>query len=271
MQCNLEEVTTSLLCRQLFIASVVCGRLCLVDLLTYYVMNSISVTYCCCIYVICLQLCMSQLWMNLHLLTCTHTCTRFNGSLNFVRDKLGELVLHKTFTHSYLLWSSIIPYLLSPSIMIHGILSVQFTCLTVFFHNHSPSFLWSTSWPRTLHFILHIFFYPIIVFFCNTCPYHLKLFCYSTEIMSCIPSLYLNSLLWTLSCSLMPHIHLTILISPHWSATSFSFLMGQVSLPCNILFRTQLLYSLPLTQMLNYFTALLDFVRDYLGVPEPET
>jgi len=34
-------------------------------------------------------------------------------------------------------WSSIIPYLLPPSITIHGIIPVQFTCLTVFFHNLS--------------------------------------------------------------------------------------------------------------------------------------
>jgi len=38
----------------------------------------------------------------------------------------------------------------------------------------------------------------------------------------------------------------TILISARWSVTSFSFLTGQVSLPCSILHRTQLLYSLPL-------------------------
>jgi len=48
------------------------------------------------------------------------------------------------------------------------------------------------------------------------------------------PSFCLNSLLGTLSCSFMPHIHLTILISALWSGTSFSFLTGQVSLPCNI-------------------------------------
>jgi len=28
-------------------------------------------------------------------------------------------------------------------------------CFTVFFHNLSPSSLWSISWPGTLHFILH--------------------------------------------------------------------------------------------------------------------
>ena len=30
---------------------------------------------------------------------------------------------------------------------------VQITCLTVFLHNLSPSPLWCTSWPGTLHFI----------------------------------------------------------------------------------------------------------------------
>jgi len=83
--------------------------------------------------------------------------------------------------------------------------------------------------------------------FWSTCPYHHNLFCCSTEIMSSNPSLSLNPLYGTLSCSLMPHIHLTILVSACWSATSFSVLTGQVSLPCNILLHTQLLYSLPLT------------------------
>ena len=39
---------------------------------------------------------------------------------------------------------------------------------------------------------------------------------------------------------------MTILISARWSATTFSFLRGQVSLPWNMLLRTQLLYNLPL-------------------------
>jgi len=38
---------------------------------------------------------------------------------------------------------------------------------------------------------------------------------------------------------------LTIFISAGWSATTFSFLAGQVSLPCNMLLHTQLLYNLP--------------------------
>ena len=88
--------------------------------------------------------------------TKTHTHTQpFYGSLDFVRDNPGEPVPEETFTHPHLSLSSVVAYLLYPSIMIHGILPVQFTCLTVFFHNLCPSFLWSTSWPGTLHFILH--------------------------------------------------------------------------------------------------------------------
>jgi len=91
------------------------------------------------------------------------------------------------------------------------------------------------------------FFTQSLSSFRSTCPYHTNLFCCSTKIMSSNPSHSLNPLLRTLSCSLMPHIHLTIFISAQWSATSFSLLTGQVSLPCKILLRTQLLYNLPLT------------------------
>jgi len=87
------------------------------------------------------------------------------GSLHFVRDNPGELVPEETFTHSHLSWSSIISYLLPPSVTIHGILCVQFMCLTVFFHNPIPSFLWSTFWPGTYDFILHTFLHPVIVLF----------------------------------------------------------------------------------------------------------
>ena len=99
--------------------------------------------------------------------------------------------------------------------------------------------------PSTSYFI-H-FFTQSLSSFRRTCPYHRNLICCSTKIMSSKPSLSLNHLLGTLSCSLTPYIHLTILISAHWSATSFSFLRGQVSLPCNVLLYTQLLYNLPLT------------------------
>jgi len=47
----------------------------------------------------------------------THT-QPFYTSWDFVRDNPGELVPEETFTHSHLSWSSIIPYLLPPSITI---------------------------------------------------------------------------------------------------------------------------------------------------------
>jgi len=82
----------------------------------------------------------------------------FYGSLDFAQDNPGEPVPEETFTHLHISWSSIIPYLLPPSTMIHGILSVQLMCLTVFFHNLSPSFLWSPLYlePSTSYSI-HFF------------------------------------------------------------------------------------------------------------------
>ena len=98
--------------------------------------------------------------------THTHTHTQpFYGSLNFFWDNPGEPVPEETFSYSHLLWSSIIPYLLPPSVTIHGILPVQFMCLTVFFHN-----LQVFSLLGTLHFVFHIFLHPIIVFFLQHMP-----------------------------------------------------------------------------------------------------
>jgi len=82
----------------------------------------------------------------------------FYGSMDFVRDNPSEPVPEETFTHSHLSWSSIVPYLLHPSATIHGILPVQSTHLTVFFHNLSPCFLWLPLGltPSTSYFI-HFF------------------------------------------------------------------------------------------------------------------
>jgi len=143
-------------------------------------------------------------------------------------------------------WSSSNLYQLLPSTTIHSILPVQITCLAIFLHNLSPCLLWSTSWYEALHLIFHNFFIQSVTSFRNTCPYHRNLSCCSINIISSIPSLSLNSLLGTQTFTLTLHIHLTILISAHWSATSFSFLTSQVSLPCSILLCIQLLYSLPL-------------------------
>jgi len=126
----------------------------------------------------------------------------------------GELVPEETFTHSPIL---IINHPLSAS-SIHNdpyiILPVQFTSLTVFLHNLCPSPLWSTSWSGTLHFILHTFLHPIILFFHNTCSYQGKCFAVVPRLCHLI-LVSLSTLLETLSFTLTPHIHLTILISDH--------------------------------------------------------
>jgi len=134
-------------------------------------------------------------------------------------------------------------------------IQLQFTRLTIFLHNLSPTPLWSTSCSEALHLIFHTFLHPISVFFSQHMPIPTIAACFAVVLrlyhlflvsLNLSLSLSLNSLLGTLSFYLMSHIHLTILISALWSATSFSSLTGQVSLPCSILLRTQLLYSLPL-------------------------
>jgi len=134
---------------------------------------------------------------------CPRNTQPFYGSLYFVRDNPGEPVPEET----HLSWSSVIPYLLIPSITIHGILPVQFTCLTVFSHNLSPSFLWSTSWPGTLNFILHTFLHPIIVFLAAHA--HTIATCFAVVLRLChliqvsLSTLYLEYS--SILCSLMPH------------------------------------------------------------------
>ena len=76
------------------------------------------------------------------------------------------------------------PYLLSPSTTTHGILCIQSTCSTVFFHNLPLGLV-----PSTLYSI-H-FFTQLLSSFRSTCPYHYhrNLFRCSTEIMSSNSSL----------------------------------------------------------------------------------
>ena len=119
-----------------------------------------------------------------------HTHTQpFYGSVDFVWDNLGEPVAEETFTHSHLSWSSIVPYLLHPSNTIHCILPVQFTWLTVFFHNLSPSFFGlPLGLAPSTSYSIHFFSQSLSSIY-STCPYHRNLFCCSTEIMSSNPSL----------------------------------------------------------------------------------
>ena len=97
----------------------------------------------------------------------THTHNRLTA---YVRDNLGRLVPEETLIHSHPTWSSDILYHLPPFTMIHGILFVHFTCLTILSDNLCPGFLWSSSWSWTLNFILHTFLYPIIVIFSQHMP-----------------------------------------------------------------------------------------------------
>jgi len=173
----------------------------------------------------------------------------FYGSLDFVLDNPGEPVPEETYTHSHLSWSSIIPYLLPPSFTIHGILCIQFTWLTVFFHNLSPSFLWPTSWPglSTSYSVHFYYLHPIIVFFLQHMPIPSQ-FCLA--VVSKLCHLFLVSLS-------TPYLELYLVVNAtHPSEHSHLCLLkchlifhshGQVSLPCNILQCTQLLYNLPLT------------------------
>jgi len=118
----------------------------------------------------------------------------------FVWDYPGQPILEGTFTHSHLSWSSSILYLLSPSTTIHSIFPVQFTCLTVFLHNLSPSLPLGLE-PSTSYFT------QSSSSFRRTCPYHHNLFCCSSEIMLFIPSLSPNSFTWNSLC----YIHISSL------------------------------------------------------------
>jgi len=169
---------------------------------------------------------------------------------------LGELLPEKTFTHSQLSWSAIILYLLPP--FTRSIASSLFNLRT------RQSFCTTSLQDYLLvqHPPLHT---PYI-----SSPNHRLLFAthahtnatctWTTKIMSSIPSSSLNYLLGTLSFTLMPHIHLMILISAHWSATPFSFLTGQVSLPYNILHCTYIAHNcctISLSLSINYISLLV--------------
>jgi len=120
-------------------------------------------------------------------------------------------------------------------------------CLTVFLHNLSlsPLVLPLDMAPCTSYSI-HIFVQSLSSV-CNICPYHHKLFCCSIEIMSSNLSLSLErNTTWNSVFYLnMSHIHLAILVSACWSATSFSFPTDWVSHVAY--YFAHLLYSLSLS------------------------
>jgi len=122
----------------------------------------------------------------------------FYSSLDFIQFNSGEPVPEETFTHSHLSCSSIIPYLLPPSITIYGILLVQVTYLTVFLYNLCPKF------PVVCLMVWH----PALHTPCISSPNHCLLFAaHAHAIATCLavvlklssnPSLPLNPLLGTL-------------------------------------------------------------------------
>ena len=134
----------------------------------------------------------------------------------FVRDYPGELVPEEIFTHPPS-WSSSNLYQLLTSTTIHSILPVQIACLTIFLHNLSPRPFWSISWSGALHLIFYTLLHPTHAHTIAACfavvsiLYHLFIVFLST--------LYLELLSFTLTW----HIHLTILISAQWSATSLKW------------------------------------------------
>jgi len=90
----------------------------------------------------------------------------------------------KKHSPTHLCWLSTILYQFIPSTVIHSILPVQFTCLTIFLHNLSRGPLgleFSTSY--SIHF-----FSQSVSSFRNTCPYHRNLFCCSTKVISSVPA-----------------------------------------------------------------------------------
>ena len=135
-------------------------------------------------------------------------------------DYPGEPVPEETLTHPPS-WSSSSLYQLfhlprSIASSLFKLRAWQSFC-TIFFH---VFFGLPLGLELSTSYSIH-FFTQSVSSFRSTCPYHHNLFCCSINIISSIPSLSLNSLLGTLSFTLTLHIHLTILISARWSATSF--------------------------------------------------
>ena len=131
----------------------------------------------------------------------------------FVQDYPGEPVPEETSNHSHLSCSStiLIIFLHLPRTIASSLLNPrtwQSLCTT---SNH-VLFGLPLGLERTTSYSIH-FFTQSLSSFRNTRPYRHSLFCCSSDVMSTIPSLSLNSLFETLSFNFMPHIHLTILIS----------------------------------------------------------
>ena len=147
----------------------------------------------------------------------THTHSHFMALWNFFRDNLGEPVPEETFTHSHLSWSSVVPYLLYPSITIHHP-----------WHPPCSIYVPDSLFPQSLSkfsLVYVLAWHPPLHTPYISSPNHCLLFaahaipsqpvCCSTEIMSSNPSLSLSCLPRNQSFTLTSHIHLTIFITAH--------------------------------------------------------
>jgi len=113
---------------------------------------------CCSLFQTSTKCCFSSLMqynLFLFILSQTHTHTHDHFMAHWILSGttlVSRYQKEHSPTHTYR-GTSFIPYLLPPSITIHGILYVQFTCLTMFFPQPLQISVQSTSWPGTLHFI----------------------------------------------------------------------------------------------------------------------
>jgi len=153
----------------------------------------------------------------------------------------------KKHSPTHLSWQSSNLYQLLPSTTIHSILPCQFKCLRIFSTASLQVFLGLPLGldPSTSYSIVHTLLHPISVFFATHA--HTIATCFAV-----VPKLYhIFPVSLSQLCTWDFIFYLNIIPCSSllaWSAKSFSFLTGQVSLPCSILFciQLQLLYSLPL-------------------------
>ena len=128
----------------------------------------------------------------------------------------------------------------------------------ILFAQPSPRPLWS----GTLHFILHTFLHTVIFFLSQHA--HSNATCFAVRPRLChLILVYLstllgswNSVFYVNTTHPSNHSH-CCLLKYHGTATLFSFLTGQISLPCNVLIRsgTNCLYLFHSIQILAFTAA----------------
>jgi len=102
--------------------------------------------------------------------THTHTHTTILRLCGICPGKPGWAGTRRNIHPLHSSWSSIIPIC-----FLHLLWHVASSVFNPHaLQSFSTSFLWSTSWPGTLHFILHTFLHPMIVFFSQHMPIPLQ-------------------------------------------------------------------------------------------------